>query len=47
LLYGVDAFDPMTFALVPLILAVVAIVASLTPARRAASLDPVSTLRRG
>jgi putative ABC transport system permease protein len=47
LLYGVDAFDPLTFVAVPVILAIVAMMASFNPARRAASLDPVSTLRRG
>jgi ABC-type antimicrobial peptide transport system permease subunit len=47
LLYGVEAFDPLTFVAVPVILAIVAMVASFNPARRAASLDPVSTLRRG
>jgi ABC-type lipoprotein release transport system permease subunit len=39
--------DPLTFAVVPAILAGVAVMASLTPARRAASLDPVTTLRQG
>jgi putative ABC transport system permease protein len=47
LLYGVGALDPLTFAVVPAILAGVAVMASLTPARRAASLDPVTTLRQG
>jgi putative ABC transport system permease protein len=47
LLYGVGALDPLTFAVVPAILAAVAAMASLTPARRAASLDPVTTLRQG
>jgi putative ABC transport system permease protein len=47
LLYGVEAFDPLTFVAVPVILAIVAMMASFNPARRAASLDPVSTLRRG
>jgi putative ABC transport system permease protein len=47
LLYGVDAFDRLTFIAVPFILAIVAMMASFNPARRAASLDPVSTLRRG
>jgi putative ABC transport system permease protein len=46
LLYGVGTRDPLTFLLVPALLATVAIVASLNPARRAASVDPVRTLRQ-
>jgi putative ABC transport system permease protein len=45
LLYGVTSLDPLTFALVPAMLAVVALLASLLPARRAASLDPLDALR--
>jgi predicted permease len=47
LLYGVGPLDPVTFTLVPLMLGAVALVASLNPARRAASVDPVTTLRQG
>jgi putative ABC transport system permease protein len=47
LVYGVSTLDPLTFAVVPAILMSVAILASLNPARRAASVDPVATLRRG
>ena len=47
LLYGVSPLDPLTFAAVPALLATVASLASLMPARRAASVDPVTTLRRG
>jgi putative ABC transport system permease protein len=47
LLYGVTALDPLTFAIVPVALGVVATMAALLPARRAASVDPVNTLRRG
>jgi putative ABC transport system permease protein len=47
LVYGVSTRDPLTFAVVPAILMGVAILASLNPARRAASVDPVATLRRG
>jgi putative ABC transport system permease protein len=47
LLYGVSAFDPLTFALVPAILAAVALLATWAPAHRAASVNPVKTLRHG
>jgi predicted permease len=43
-LYG-SARDPLTFAVVPLALAVVALVASLVPALRASRVDPLSALR--
>jgi ABC-type antimicrobial peptide transport system permease subunit len=45
LLYGVTRFDPVTFAIVPAILAAVALVACLIPAGRAATVDPVIALR--
>ena len=44
-LYGVSAFDPITFAAVPALLLLVTIVACLIPARRAANVDPMRTLR--
>jgi putative ABC transport system permease protein len=44
-LYGVQAVDPPTFAAVSLLLVVVAGLASWVPARRAARLDPMISLR--
>jgi putative ABC transport system permease protein len=45
ILYGVDPFDPATFLVVPLVLALAAAVASVAPARRAARIDPMRALR--
>jgi ABC-type antimicrobial peptide transport system permease subunit len=45
LLFGVATVDPVTFALVPLTLLGVALLASWLPARRAATVDPVVTMR--
>jgi len=45
LLFGVSAYDPSTFALVSLFLILVALVAVVLPARRAARLDPLLALR--
>jgi len=45
LLFGVTPADPVTFATVGIVLGGAAIIASYLPARRAASIDPVDTLR--
>jgi predicted permease len=45
LLYGVTALDPLTYALSGAALAGGALLASVVPARRAASVDPIETLR--
>jgi len=44
MLFGVGARDPAVFAAAPLLLAAVAVLALLVPARRASRVDPVRTL---
>jgi predicted permease len=45
-LFGVSPLDPVTFAVIPAVLVVVALAASFIPARRATRADPLETLRQ-
>ena len=45
LLFGVGASDPITFAVIVLLVGTVAFLAAWLPARRAASVDPIVALR--
>jgi predicted permease len=44
-LFGVHALDPVTFCAVPVLMTALALLAAWIPARRAASVDPMKTLR--
>jgi ABC-type antimicrobial peptide transport system permease subunit len=44
-LYGIQPHDPLTFSVVPLLLAAIALLACWIPARRAASINPMEALR--
>jgi ABC-type antimicrobial peptide transport system permease subunit len=45
LLYGVNGHDPLTFAIIPIVLLAVAVLATYIPASRASRVDPVDALR--
>ena len=45
LLFGVSAFDPVTFGAVPIVLLAIALGAAYLPARRASRVDPVRALK--
>jgi len=45
LLFGVSAYDPATFLVVPLMLLGAAVVGCIIPARRAMRVDPMTALR--
>ena len=44
-LHGVSPFDPVSFGVVAAVMLIAAFVASYLPARRAARVDPIVTLR--
>jgi ABC-type antimicrobial peptide transport system permease subunit len=44
-LFGVSVLDPLTFCTVPAVMLLLAMFAAWIPARRAASIDPMETLR--
>jgi putative ABC transport system permease protein len=46
MLFGVTARDPLTFTALPALIVVVTTLACFLPARRAARIDPITTLRR-
>jgi putative ABC transport system permease protein len=46
MVFGTSVYDPLVFAVVPLVLAGAAALACLIPARRAARIDPLVALRR-
>jgi ABC-type antimicrobial peptide transport system permease subunit len=44
-LFGISPFDPITFVVVAVVLAGVAMMANAVPARRASRVDPIIALR--
>ena len=44
-LFGISPIDPLTYTAVPIVLVAATVLASYLPARRAAAVDPVETLR--
>ena len=47
LLFGTNPIDPITFAAIPFLLGLVALIACYLPARRAARVDPIKALAHG
>ena len=45
MVFGIGAYDPVTFATVPVLLGLIALLAAYLPARRAAAVEPVEVLR--
>jgi ABC-type lipoprotein release transport system permease subunit len=45
LVFGITPLDPVTFATMPVVLVAAAVLATYLPARRAAAVDPVETMR--
>jgi putative ABC transport system permease protein len=46
LFFGVEPADPLTYALVALVIAIVGLAACYSPARRATRVDPIVVLRQ-
>ena len=44
-LYGISSLDPVTFCTVPAVMLLITLFAAWIPARRAAQVDPMETLR--